>query len=89
MVVKNEADIIGHTLRAACHWCDEIYVLDNGSTDETWDLVQKLSKSIPQVIPFERTGEPFFESRRAKVFNAYKRGALDGDWWCPTDADEL
>jgi glycosyltransferase involved in cell wall biosynthesis len=89
MVVKNEADIVGHTLRAACRWCDEIYVLDNGSTDETWDLVQELSRSIPQIIPFEQTDEPFFESIRAKVFNAYKSGASDGDWWCRLDADEL
>lgn len=89
MVVKNEADIVGHALKAACDWCDEIYVLDNGSTDNTWHLVQELSNLNPQIVPFRQTDEPFFESIRAKVFHAYRNRAVDGDWWCRLDADEF
>ncbi len=89
MVVKNEADIVGHALEAACDWCDEIYVLDNGSTDGTWHRVQELSKTVPKIIPFEQTDEPFFESIRAKVFKKYRRRAAEGDWWCRLDADEI
>ena len=35
MLVKNEVDIVGHTLKEAQKWCDKIFILDNGSTDGT------------------------------------------------------
>ena len=38
LVVKNEADIIAHTLTDAARWSDKIIILDNGSTDGTWDM---------------------------------------------------
>ena len=50
VVVKNEADIIYHTLKAASAWCDEIYVLDNGSADGTWQLIKQMAQENSLIV---------------------------------------
>jgi len=89
MAVKNEADIVAHTLQAAGKWCDAIYVLDNGSDDGTWDVVKRLGRSDPVIVPHEQSFEPFTEFIRSRLFNVYREHAQDGDWWCRLDADEI
>ena len=41
-MVKNEADIIEQTIKAAAKWSDFIYIFDNGSTDGSWEKVLEL-----------------------------------------------
>jgi glycosyltransferase involved in cell wall biosynthesis len=88
-VVKNESDIIGQSLAAASEWSDFIYVLDNGSTDGTWEEVLDLSCRLRPVVPFRREDGPFHNKLRAEVFGHYRRQSSPGDWWCKLDADEL
>jgi glycosyltransferase involved in cell wall biosynthesis len=87
-VAKNEADVIGHCFeRALSSWADAIYVMDNGSSDETWDIVRTFPKD--RVIPWKQEGGPFRDSLRGQVFNAFRERASTGDWWCRLDADEF
>jgi glycosyltransferase involved in cell wall biosynthesis len=86
-VVKNEADIIAFTLKSASHWADKIIVFDNGSTDETWDVVKSIPD--PKVIPFKQETVPYSDGLRAVIFDAYKSELEDGDWWVILDADEV
>ena len=87
-VVKNEADIIAENLLAAAQWADKIFVLDNGSTDRTWEIVQSLASDI--IMPYKQDFSPFHDGIRAQVFNAYRHLATSGDWWCyRLDADEF
>lgn len=88
-LVKNEADIIEETLRHASGWCDRIFVFDNGSTDGTWELVQRVAKYQPQVVPFKSSAVPFSNSLRAETFRDFRHEAATGDWWCTLDADEI
>ncbi|MBC7402302.1 MAG: glycosyltransferase family 2 protein [Microbacteriaceae bacterium] len=88
-VIKNEADVIEHSLMAAGNWCDEIHVLDNGSEDGSWERVLELASSHPQIIPFGRDIRPFQNSIRAQVYRAVAPAARPGDWWCRLDADEF
>lgn len=88
-VVKNERDIIEQMLRSAAQWCDHIYVLDNGSDDGTWELVQQLSRELTAVRPFKQDPKPFTDSIRDDILLAYKAQARPGDWWCILDADEF
>jgi glycosyltransferase involved in cell wall biosynthesis len=89
MVAKNEVDIIAHTLLAAAQWCDAIYVLDNGSEDGTWELVRRLARENRVIVAHEQSFAPFTEAIRARLFNAYRERAKEGDWWCRLDADEV
>lgn len=86
-VVKNEADIIEQTLRYAAKWCDYIYVLDNGSSDGTWEKVQTLARVLPCVTPFMQDSQPFDDGIRGKILGRYATHANHGDWWCILDAD--
>jgi len=86
-VVKNEADVIGHSLNEAAKWSDRIFVFDNGSTDRTWELVQSMASNV--VVPWKQDGRAFTDALRAEVFAQFRHEARDGDWWCRLDADEF
>jgi glycosyltransferase involved in cell wall biosynthesis len=88
-VVKNEADIIAQTLRAATGWCDRIYVLDNGSRDGTWETVQALAEDLPSIRPYRQDPRPFEDSIRGDILRAHLNLANIRDWWCILDADEF
>ena len=81
-LVKNEEDIIEHCLTEAAKWADKIFVYDNGSEDQTWEIVQDIAKANDKIVPYKKEALPFRDHLRAKVFNAYKHLAKDGDWWC-------
>jgi glycosyltransferase involved in cell wall biosynthesis len=87
MLVKNEADVVGHCLTEAVRWSDFVYVYDNGSDDGTWDIVQSMRSE--QIIPFQQNHEPYCEGMRAEVFNRYKDRCGERDWWCKLDAHEF
>jgi glycosyltransferase involved in cell wall biosynthesis len=89
MAVKNEEDIVADTLQAAAQWCDAIFVLDNGSDDGTWQVIQQLAKRNRKIVPHGQSFEPFTEFIRASLFNAYRKQAQEGDWWCRLDGDEI
>ena len=86
-LVKNEADVIGQSLTAAAAWADVIYVYDNASDDGTWEIVNDLAATHPNVVPAIRDATPYRQSHRRRLFERY-RGA-PGDWWGILDADEL
>lgn len=88
-VVKNEDDIIAQTLSFATRYCDRIFVLDNGSTDETWGIVQDLASRNAAIVPFRRTDEPFHRGLRGTVYNAVRAQLSHYDWWLILDADEF
>lgn len=89
-LVKNEEDIIAHSLRHHTSWADHVFVYDNGSTDRTWKIVQEEAQKNPKIIPFKSAARPFRDGLRAEVFNAYKHLAEEGDWWCVRcDSDEI
>lgn len=88
MVIKNESDVIESTLRASTNWIDRVFVLDNGSTDGTWEIVQSLASE--QIVPWKQDWRPFHNTMRAEVFEAFRHEAVPGDWWCHRmDGDEF
>lgn len=88
-LVKNEDDIIAQTLTYATRHCDKIFVIDNGSTDTTWDLVRDLSQRDPRIIPFEQTHLPYNDALRARVYNQVHQELDEDDWWMILDSDEF
>jgi len=88
-LVKNEDDIITETLNYATRYCDRIYVLDNSSTDRTWEIVQSLAATDRKIIAFDQTSEPYSNNLRAKVYNAVRDELGSEDWWLILDSDEF
>lgn len=88
-IVKNEEDFIEVSLKHNAQWFDKIYVLDNGSIDSTWDIIQDLKKQNPNIVAYQTVREDFRDGLRARIFNEYKSRAKLGDWWCRLDADEI
>ena len=88
MLVKNEADVVKYSILDAKRWADRIFVMDNGSTDGTWQIVQSFADEI--VVPWKQDPQPFYDGLRADVFNHFRHEAQEGDWWCCNfDADEF
>ena len=88
MLVKNEADIVKSVILDAKKWADKIFIMDNGSTDGTWEIIQSLADDI--VVPWKQDFRPYSNGLRADVFNEFRHEANDGDWWCfKLDADEF
>lgn len=88
MFVKDEADIVGETLTAAREWADRVYVLDNMSSDGSWERIQALADD--QIVAWKQESRPFSQALRAEVFDAFRTEAREGDWWCyKFDADEF
>lgn len=90
LVVKDEADVVGLSVADACRWSDKVIVIDNGSTDGTWELLQTMAADNPRIVPFMRYEGPFHIGLRSKAFAAFRREMHLGDWWCVRlDADEF
>lgn len=90
LVVKDEADVVGLSLADACRWSDKVVVIDNGSTDGTWELINRMAAENPKIVPFMRYEGPFHIGLRARAFKAFRNEMHLGDWWCVRlDADEF
>jgi glycosyltransferase involved in cell wall biosynthesis len=90
LLVKNEADIIRPSLLAAMQWSDKVIVIDNGSTDGTWEIVQELATQYTRIVAFMQYTGGFHIGLRAKAFHAFKHELTSNDWWCVRlDADEF
>ena len=90
MIVKNEADIVGQCLGNALGHCEKIIVMDNMSSDGTWETVLDLAASHPgRIIAHCRIDRPFHDSLRAIGYNAFNRELSNNDWWLRLDADEF
>ena len=90
LLVKNEADIIRESLLAAIKWSDKVIVIDNGSEDGTWEIVQELAAQDTRIIAFMQYLGGFHIGLRAKAFRAFRHELTCRDWWCVRlDADEF
>ena len=88
MLVKDEADIIGSVLSHAKAWADRVIVIDNGSSDETWDIVGSMADD--QIVAWRQDLRPYSNALRGDAFNAFRGEACQNDWWCyKMDSDEF
>jgi hypothetical protein len=85
--IKDEIDIIHEFLDVTIHWASKIFILDNGSTDGTWEAVNERANA--QIVPYKQSHEVFSQRFRGELFRAFRHQALENDWWCKADVDEF
>lgn len=87
---KNEDDVVGDAIEHALRFCDKVIVLDNGSTDRSFEVVQELERAHPgRVVAFGPVDEPFFDGMRSLVWDAFAAELGPDGWWYYLDADEF
>src|SRR6202000_2914759 len=89
MVIRDEDDILPQCLAHLLEWIDAIYILDLGSKDSTWQIVQDAAARDHRIVPWKSFPYRFDESLRVYVFNAFRSRIEDGDWVLRLDADEF
>ena len=52
MLLRDEIDIIAQNLSHLLSWIDSLYILDMGSVDGTWDIVQDFARKDSRIVPF-------------------------------------
>jgi glycosyltransferase involved in cell wall biosynthesis len=85
-MVRDEVDIVGHTVRNMARQVDRLIVADNGSTDGTRDLLADLARELPLEIVDDRE-RGYWQSRKMTALAA-RAGAQGAEWIVPFDADE-
>ena len=58
MRVKNEEEWIALSLRSLEHFADEVIIIDNGSTDGTYDEILKIKKNLTCPIIIKKNNDP-------------------------------
>lgn len=88
--VRDEADIIGHSLRHLLTWADAIYVFDTGSVDNSWEIVQDYAARDRRVIALRKDAVFFSDTEiRGWIFHQARQQMREGDWFLRVDADEF
>ena len=85
--VKNEEDIIADSVTHAAQFCHKVFVVDNASTDRTWDVVNGLE--LENVVPVCSRDFVFRDYLRLRFMDAKKEELGINNWWYIFDADEF
>lgn len=88
MPARNEAWVLGLSLRVAATWCDEVILLDHASVDETQDIAIDANTETGKVCYMRETSTEWAEmSHRQRLLDyARSRGATH---IAIVDADEV
>ncbi len=82
-MVRDEADIIEQTVTRMLGQVDHVLVADNGSTDGTREILERLDVELID------DPEPGYYQSRKMTALAARAAAAGADWIVPMDADEV
>jgi len=91
MAVFNEADIIVPSLKYLVDQGIGVYIIDNWSTDETFELAKKfVGKGLVGIERFPVNGPPDYFNLKDILKRVEKLSQeLDADWFIRQDCDEI
>ncbi len=89
MLLRDEEDIIAQNLDHLLTWIDALYILDLGSTDRTWEIVQDYAKRDSRIVPFMHRPILYNDNLRSFIFAHFRDRFEPGDWVMKIDADEF
>jgi glycosyltransferase involved in cell wall biosynthesis len=79
LVAKNEQELIGLCLEHILPFCDQIVVVDNGSTDNTKEIAKSYGVEVYD----------YPETQQMSDVRNFSLSKATGDWIMQVDADEL
>lgn len=88
MLVKDEQDIIEHTIRHLLTQVDRVIVSDNMSTDDTWEIIRQLRDEYGRAVTVRRDYEPGYYQSKKTTALAKEALHMGYRWVVPCDADE-
>lgn len=88
MLVKDEGDMIGATVRHLLANVDQVVVSDNLSTDQTWDVLHEIKRDDDRLVIVTDEERGHFQSEKTTrlALEALDHGHR---WVIPCDADEI
>lgn len=86
-MVRDEADVIEGVLRHMAAEVDHLLIADNGSTDGTRDILDRLATELPLTVIDDR--DPAYYQSRKMTELADHAHSMGARWIVPFDADEL
>ncbi|CAN5558583.1 glycosyltransferase family 2 protein [soil metagenome] len=89
MLLRDEEDIIAQNLEHLLTWIDALYILDLGSSDRTWEIVQDFARREPRIVPFMHRPILYDDNLRSFIFSHFRDRFSPGDWVFKIDADEF
>jgi hypothetical protein len=89
MLLRDEIDIIRQNLEHLLSWIDTLFILDMGSVDGTWEIVQDYARRDKRVVPFFSKPIVYDDNLRGMIFDHYRDRFESGDWVMKIDADEF
>ncbi len=89
LVLRDEGDIVAQNIAHLLSWADAVHVLDTGSLDNTWDIVNEIARLDARVVPHWREPMVFRQGVRGLLFDRARDTFDDGDWVLRADADEF
>ena len=88
-MVKNESDIIESFVRYTLNIVDEMIILDNGSTDETLNILYELKNEKLPIFIIEDDTKYYEQDIQMNKLSLKAVLGHDADIICPVDADEF
>jgi len=89
MLLRDEEDILAQCLEHLLSWIDGLYIIDLGSTDATWDIVQDFARRDARVVPWGHRPIVYDDCLRCVLFHQFRERFAEGDWVLRIDADEF
>jgi glycosyltransferase involved in cell wall biosynthesis len=87
MLVRDEADILAVNLRHHLRVVDQLFVIDNGSSDETPAILRRFARRSPQ-LRWTTDAGPYHQSKLLTQL-AHDARAAGAEWVVSIDADEF
>src|SRR5262249_47821193 len=87
MLVRNEADILAINLRHHLRIVDQLFVIDNGSSDDTPSILRRFARRFPQ-LRWTTDDGPYLQSKLLTRL-AHDARVAGAHWVLPIDADEF
>jgi len=83
MFCHNEGDILAQTIEAAIPKVDKLYIADDGSTDNSWDIIKamKHAHGRDRVAAYKRQANKNDKGQRSFLFNEIKKENKAEDTW--------